>query len=100
MTKIIIGIVIALIIVFVVAISEAKAYDEWATPNEWFGQVVITPLKCKKNPELKYAYGYTGDMIVSDACWILKDSKVHIFYDDGRHEIYDAGVFHKKGFFW
>ena len=40
MTKAIILIVVALIIVFVIAISEAKAYDEWATPNEWFGQAV------------------------------------------------------------
>ena len=100
MTKAIILIVVALIVVFVIAISEAKAYEEWATPNEWFGQTVITPLKCKKNPEWKHAYSYTGDMIVSEGCWTLKDGKVHIFYDDGRKEVYDAGKFHKKGLVW
>jgi hypothetical protein len=92
--------VIAIIYAAVSSI-DLRAAESWNTPNDWFGRDVIVNEPCRDNPDMKQAYSYTGDMIMSRACWYQKGDNIHIVYNDRRmSRVYPISAFKTKGFGW
>ena len=99
--KIILYALVIFIFYAVVNSLNAKAADAWNTPNDWFGRDVIVDEPCRDNPSMKQAYSYTGDMIMSRACWFQKGDNIHIVYSDKRMtRIYPVTAFKTAGFGW
>jgi hypothetical protein len=99
MLKIVLYIFIIVIFYVIVKSINAEAAEAWNTPNDWFGRDVIVDEPCRGDPSMKQAYSYTGDMIMSRACWYREGDNIHIIFSDRRApKVYPISAFKTKGF--
>jgi len=99
--KVILFALVVLIFIALVNSINAETPEAWNAINDKFGRDVIEDTPCMDNPNMKQAYSYSGDMIVTRACWYREGDNIHIVFG-GKvpTKVYPISAFTTKGFGW
>lgn len=101
MIKLILFALVILIFIAVANSVNAETPEAWNAINDKFGRDVIEDTPCMDNPNMKQAYRYNGNMVITRACWYREGDNIHIVFG-GKvpTKVYPISAFTTKGFGW